>query len=298
MTVDSESGPGDGSGNAPLVSCIVPTHNRSSRVTEAIDSLLREPYEPLEIVIVDDGSTDDTLAVLEREYGDEPRVKIVPIESSIGAARARNRGLRRASGAFVTFMDDDDVNVPGRIEGQVRLARRHDADFVTCTRCYYQTDRSTRLVGPETEAIDLEDMWVANRVVSVTPLVRTELMRETLFDASLEVAQDYDAWLRCFENCSRTVNYSRPAIVYRRVEDETITGNRLGKLRARLHIYRRHRGHMDVLRRIWFLGVTALKAVVPDPRRVAASVRERTGLPGLGESVDLDEVSPGESASA
>jgi glycosyltransferase involved in cell wall biosynthesis len=270
----------------------VPTRNRSQRVREAVDSLLREPYTPLEILVVNDGSTDDTTVVLQEAYGKNDRVHMISLETSHGAAEARNVGVRNASGAFVTFLDDDDLNVPGRISGQVRLAQLHDADFVTCTRCYYRTGRSTSVMGTVKARITLDDMWFANRIVSVTPLVRTDLMRRTMFDPTLETGQDYDAWIRCLTQCTRTVNYSEPAIVYRRIDGPTITGNRFGKFRSRLKLFRRHHHLMDPRWKAWFLISTLLKAFIPDPRRLTSALREHV-RPSSG--LECDNVTDGDS---
>src|SRR5262245_27132826 len=101
----------------PLISAVIPTYNRAPLVCDAVDSILRQSYRNIEIVVVDDGSTDDTLSKLAR-YGDQIRVIT---QSNAGPAAARNRGIAAARGEFVAFLDSDDLWLPTKIERQVSL---------------------------------------------------------------------------------------------------------------------------------------------------------------------------------
>lgn len=106
-----------------LVSVVIPTYNRAGLVPAAIRSVLAQTYEKFEIVVVDDGSTDETEAVIRREFGDDPRVRYFRKENG-GVSSARNFGLRQNRGEFVAFLDSDDVWLPGKLELQVECLRR------------------------------------------------------------------------------------------------------------------------------------------------------------------------------
>src|SRR5215212_11526906 len=101
----------------PLVSVVIPTYNRRRLVVEAVESALAQTYRPLEILVVDDGSTDGTEAELHR-FGSAVRYLKQPNQ---GAAAARNRGIRAATGELVAFLDSDDLWAPAKIEKQVAL---------------------------------------------------------------------------------------------------------------------------------------------------------------------------------
>src|SRR5215475_7548246 len=101
------------------VSVVIATYNRSAQVKEAIDSVLAQSVPVREIIVVDDGSKDDTRHQLSA-YGD----RIVPFfRSNQGASAARNYGMRAARGEWIAFLDDDDVWLPTKIERQMALAR-------------------------------------------------------------------------------------------------------------------------------------------------------------------------------
>ena len=110
----------------PLVTCIVPVFNGERFLRESLDSILAQTYSPIEVIVVDDGSTDGTAAVAENFA---PSVRCVR-QANAGAPRARNCGLREARGEFITFLDADDLWHPEKTERQAaRFAARPELDF-------------------------------------------------------------------------------------------------------------------------------------------------------------------------
>ena len=104
----------------PLVSAIIPTYNRAHIVCDAIDSVLAQTYPHIEVIVVDDGSKDDTLQKLQA-YGDRIRVFS---QKNAGPAAARNRGITEARGELIAFLDSDDIWLPDKTERQVALLQR------------------------------------------------------------------------------------------------------------------------------------------------------------------------------
>lgn len=107
----------------PLVSVVVPTYNRAYCLGRTLDSVLAQTYRNLEIVLVDDGSTDNTGAFVQERYGDEPRVRYF-YQQNRGVSAARNRGLGLAKGDYIALLDSDDVWKPWKLELQVACLRR------------------------------------------------------------------------------------------------------------------------------------------------------------------------------
>ena len=124
MTADHEAG---------LVSVIIPTYNRAGLIGEAIESVRAQTYRPIEIIIADDGSTDDTEAVVGRfaeSAGEGLNVRYVRQENQ-GAPAARNRGLLESRGEFIQFLDSDDLLHPDKLSAQVTAMRQEpEADYV------------------------------------------------------------------------------------------------------------------------------------------------------------------------
>lgn len=112
-----------------LVSVIIPTFNRAKFIEQTLDSVFAQTYSPLEIIVVDNGSTDGTVQKLE-PFKDRIIVAHEP-KSGMGGAHARNRGLDAATGDFVAFLDSDDLWMPTKIEKQVKFLEKHP-DFGWC----------------------------------------------------------------------------------------------------------------------------------------------------------------------
>jgi glycosyltransferase involved in cell wall biosynthesis len=102
----------------PLVSVVIPTHNRAYCLPEAIDSALQQTYPNVEVVVVDDGSTDETPAMMAQRYGSDARVRYVR-QAKSGTNVARNHGLRTARGEMIALLDSDDAFLPWKLELQV-----------------------------------------------------------------------------------------------------------------------------------------------------------------------------------
>ena len=106
-----------------LVSVVIPTYNRAYCIERALDSVLRQTHQDLEIILVDDGSTDDTRELIARRYGHDGRVRYIH-QQNAGVSAARNTGLREVRGDFVALLDSDDVWKPWKLELQLRCLER------------------------------------------------------------------------------------------------------------------------------------------------------------------------------
>lgn len=116
--------------NTPLVSVVIPTYNRASLIGRTIDNVFEQTYSNLEVLVVDDGSTDNTPGALQR-FGD--RIRIIT-QRNTGPAVARNRGARAARGEIIAFQDSDDLWKPAKLARQVHLLTKFD-DSVPCCLC-------------------------------------------------------------------------------------------------------------------------------------------------------------------
>lgn len=183
--------------DAPLVSVITATYNMARYLPQTIDSILAQTHPRVEAVVVDDGSTDDTAAVLSRYAGD-PRVRSFS-QPNMGQTKAKNRGLREARGDFIGFCDADDVWSAGKLERQLPLFADPKVGVV-----YGGFDlideHGARRPGPEfphpTGRITAP-LLIDNFILFPTALARREAIEKAGgFDESLTMAIDYDLWLR------------------------------------------------------------------------------------------------------
>ncbi len=184
-----------------LVSVVIPSYNAAKTITRAVRSALEQDYEPLEVIVVDDCSTDSTQDVV-RTIGD-PRVTLVPSPANRGAAVARNRGIQRAAGSYVAFLDADDVWHQSKISSQVRMIEQNPkVTLVTCDCLFFNGAGNPRGTFFQRRAPAAgESAWrvllAYNFIATPTVLARkSDLDELSGFSESLPMGEDQDLWIR------------------------------------------------------------------------------------------------------
>lgn len=179
-----------------LVSIVMPTYNRAGMIGRSIESVLCQTYTNLELIIVDDASTDNTQAVVER-YRD-PRIRYVRNEKNIRASASRNRGMKMAEGRFISFLDSDDEMLPEKIELQVQLFETStvpNLGVVSCGRVDYRNGVKYFEWVPRHRGDILEKLLAKTRVGAGCPflMIKREVMEAGIFfDPAMPAAQDWD----------------------------------------------------------------------------------------------------------
>lgn len=186
----------------PTVSIWIPTKNRVSLLTRAVESVNAQSYPDIQLIIVDDGSSDGTRDYIESLRGVERAGReIIAIcnAASRGAASARNQAIERATGTFITGLDDDDYFLPDRVEKFVAHWREDVAGLCTCL---IEEGDKYRLHGRQPiQEIDSQRIRYKNFVGNQV-FTRTEFLRKIGgFDENLTGWQDYDLWLRLIDRC-------------------------------------------------------------------------------------------------
>jgi glycosyltransferase involved in cell wall biosynthesis len=188
----------------PRVSVVIPTYNYARYVPEAVDSVLAQSFEELEVIVVDDGSTDKTAEIL-RSFGEQIRnIR----QEHCGLSAARNTGIRAARGQYVAFLDSDDLWLPEKVSLQIaRLDAEPEVGLVYCETLLFDDSAPATLI--------LHSYWAShpsgrilpwlvrqNVIPSPTPIVRRELFeRVGLFDETLRACEDWDMWIRIGRVC-------------------------------------------------------------------------------------------------
>ncbi len=183
---------------APLVSVVMATYNMGRYLPEALESALSQDYPAIEVRIVDDGSTDDTPQVLERWRGD-PRVH-VHRQANAGQTRAKNQGIADSRGAFIAFLDADDVWLPGKLRRQLALfAGQPDVGVVYSDYECMDGEGKALPKGPTPmrRGRITGALLIDNFVSFSSSVVRRSCLDACgAFDESLEMGIDYELWLR------------------------------------------------------------------------------------------------------
>ncbi|MCD6533685.1 MAG: glycosyltransferase [Deltaproteobacteria bacterium] len=182
----------------PLISAIIPTFNRSQSLIRAVASVLAQSWSNLEIIVVDDGSTDNSAELLRKRFGS--RIRILQLPRNRGVSYARNRGIELSRGSFIAFLDSDDLWQPLKTERQFAFMQAQ-ADILIS-----QTDeiwiRNGKRVNPckhhqkPSGSIFSECLPLCVVSPSAVMMRRRFFAQIGLFDETLPACEDYDLWLR------------------------------------------------------------------------------------------------------
>ena len=181
----------------PLVSVIIPTYNRAAWVAEAVVSVLAQTYRNLELIVVDDGSTDATLEALARFFG---QIKLLRQPQSQGVSAARNLGATVARGKWLAFLDSDDLWRPEKLARQINYLREHPG-LRLCQTEEIWVRNGVRVNPPDTHRKVAGDIFLPSLercLVSPSAVIMQRWLFEEMggFDEALPAAEDYDLWLR------------------------------------------------------------------------------------------------------
>jgi len=205
----------------PLLSVVIPTRNRAHLVCDAIESAFAQRPEQVEVIVVDDGSTDDTAELLRRAYG--PRIHLLSLPERSGAGAARNAGVRLATGELLAFLDDDDLWLPGKLDAELRVleqfsgaeavvsdslsfleGRRAEQSFFAKSGLLAASHGRACLVG------ECDWLWTnsMNGVAMCSITLRRSLYRrlgEPLFAEDLFTCEDWELEMRVYHSSSVVV---------------------------------------------------------------------------------------------
>jgi glycosyltransferase involved in cell wall biosynthesis len=204
---------------SPAVSVLIPAHNEEKYLLEAVNSVLNQTFSDLEIIIIDDASTDNTANIAKLLAKQNHRIKLIRHKNKKYRAGALNSGLKKARGKFICFLDGDDIYLPEKIEKQLEfLKRNRDIDMVysnfekmdehggikTAEAMNFNTDPKQTLIeaaekigDAPTPPYKILGSADSNRIIpGCSPLIRKRVFRKIRLDENLIVAQDYDLWFQ------------------------------------------------------------------------------------------------------
>lgn len=211
----------------PLVSVVIPAYNSANHISNALDSVIAQDYPAIEILVVDDGSTDNTREIVST-YGD--RVRLIT-QANQGSAAARNKGIQHAQGKYIAFLDADDVWWSHKIRCQVEALIEGGYKMAYSRFIWWHSDEQGQYTPPVTEFEQPNNTRLSSAVVvtgwpyaellldcivwtSTVIVEKAELEKAGLFDESLRKGQDYDLWLRLSRQIEM-VGLEKPTALYR-----------------------------------------------------------------------------------
>ena len=207
-------------GGPMKISVVMAAFNAEKYLREAMDSILAQTYGDLELIVLDDKSTDGSLQILKEYAAADPRVVVLENEQNMGLTKSLNKGLAVAKGEYIARMDADDISVPDRFAKQVAFLDSHpDYSFVSCIGRYIDEEgREEQLrLFPETHEEICAMMPKVDAVMHPGVMFRREdIARIGNYCEDFRVVQDYDLWFRGMAAGYKFYNIQEPLVLFRR----------------------------------------------------------------------------------
>ena len=183
--------------NLPLVSVVMPVYNSEKYLKEAMDSILSQSYQNIELVIIDNGSSDSSRKII-LSISDS-RIRFLQNEQNFGIVFSRNRGLEEAAGKYVATLDSDDIALPGRIAEQVSFLEAHP-DYGLCGTFYHTIDANGKIlkkINFPTSDRDIQTyLTIGNCFGNSTMMLQSKLAKELKYRQNFDMVEDYELWYR------------------------------------------------------------------------------------------------------
>ena len=209
-----------------IINYIIPTFNRGNLIENSIKSVLNQTLNNIEILIIDDGSTDNTRNIIKNI--DDKRIKYIKLGENKGASNARNVGIKKAKGEYIAFQDSDDIFYPHKLEKQLKNLNNKNSSLDFCKMkvfindtYYYFIPRNTTDKRLRNRSIFEELISYGNFISTQAILAKKKILQKFWFDQDFPRLQDYDLLLRMVKKIK--ISYTREVLVDMHIQNDSIS---------------------------------------------------------------------------
>jgi teichuronic acid biosynthesis glycosyltransferase TuaG len=224
-----------------IVSILIPTYNCENFIRSTIQSVLDQSYTHWEIIVVDDASTDNTVAIIKEFAQGDNRIKLTELAKNSGNGFARNIALQNATGRYIAFLDADDLWFPSKIETQLQFLKDKNLPF---TFSFYEwIDEEGNVLNKKIEAprkLTYQQLFFCNYVGNLTAIYDVEFFGKITIEAT-QKRQDWRLWLTILKQ----IQEAKPvpeSLAYYRIRKDSISSSKFKLIKHNFGVYRRFHG--------------------------------------------------------
>ncbi|MBF4515302.1 glycosyltransferase family 2 protein [Flavobacterium sp. ANB] len=225
-----------------LVSIITPTFNAEKYIRATLQSVLDQSYQNWEMILVDDGSTDETVKIIENFAEKDQRIKLFKLLKNSGNGFARNVALEKATGKYIAYLDADDLWFPMKLEKQIQFLKEKNLPF---TFSFYDCiDEEGNNLNRRVEApliLTYNQLFFCNYVGNLTAIYDTEYFGKIVIEAT-QKRQDWRLWLTILKQIKETKPVPEPLAFYR-IRKDSISSSKFKLIKHNFGVYRDFHGY-------------------------------------------------------
>ena len=255
-----------------LISIITPVHNGAEFVADTVRSIQSQSFKSWELLIIDDASVDQSVAVVSALAADDGRIRIIRLRENSGAAVARNTGLQAAKGRYIAFADSDDLWAPNKLERQFAFMEKAGCAFSFTAMERVDSDMRHISWAGVPDRVCYKDMLKTNYVGCSTVMYDTAVVGR-LEMPLIRRRQDFGLWLKMLKKVPYGYGINEPLVKYR-VREGSVSSNKAISAGFTWEVYRHIEG-LSVVKSAWYLLNQTSRALL---RNKMPAVARRLGL--------------------
>ena len=218
-----------------LVSIITPCYNSARFIAQTIDSVLAQSYPFWEMIIVDDGSTDDSCDIVAGYLKKDPRIKHITLTQNNGTSKARNVAIKAAKGRYIAFLDSDDLWLAEKLTTQINFMRHHNVGFTYASYLLINENNEQRGEFITRQTLSYHDLLKTCSIGCLTAIYDTKMLGKMAMADTRR--QDYALWLNILKKIPRAYGIKTPLAIYR-LTPSSRSSNKQKSAVGQWHVYR------------------------------------------------------------
>ena len=243
----------------PLVSIILPYYRKINYVKKTINSILNQSFKDFEIILVYDDEDLQDLYIIESDFKNHSKIKIIKNSKNLGAGLSRNNGIKHATGEIIAFIDSDDFWQQDKLEKQTKFMQENNYDFTFCNYDKVISDKKTIKVKSSKSVLNYSDLLSSNEIGLSTVQLNRKIVLPELFPP-LKTKEDYVAWLKITKNNINAYNFPYSLVLWNKTEN-SLSSNYYQKLSDGLKVYIKYE-KFNLIKSLYYLlllGINSIK---------------------------------------
>ena len=241
-----------------LVSIILPYYKKINYIANTLNSILNQTYQNFEIILVYDDIKLDDLLLIENDFKNNPKIKIIKNAQNLGAGISRNIGIKHSKGEIIAFIDADDLWLPNKLEKQTNFMKENNFQF---TFCDYEkrisNNKVIKVISPK-KFLDYNDLIKSNDIGLSTVQINKNIIPDDLFP-SLKTKEDFVAWLKITKKKINAYNFSENLVIWNKVHN-SLSSNFFQKIFDGFKVYRDYE-KFSLLKSLYFILILSKNSV-------------------------------------
>jgi teichuronic acid biosynthesis glycosyltransferase TuaG len=220
-----------------LISIVMPAYNCERYIKQAINSVIGQTYQLWNLIVIDDGSTDNTVKIVEDLSKNDKRIRVYSNDKNVGVSETRNRGISLAEGEWIAFLDSDDVWHESKLEKQISLANKKGSEFIfTGSSFINEIGNKYNGILEVPVKVSYKKLRTHNVISCSSVLIKKRFFKDIKMEKD-DMHEDYAVWLRILKTGVQAYGINEPLLIYR-ISRNSKSGNKIKTIKMTYKVFR------------------------------------------------------------